>query len=167
MPSAAVSAVKLPIQTDSSLGFNLYDCSNAAFKCVGSWYYYFAVPRKPLTIGEQYTTVGVRFKVEACFREVVGSCQVALISADCKTLYDSYRCSQDRVEGDSPALDIPVVYFIYNDDYGVTAFGEAVTHATSVKDAKHVAAQQVLLGNYGLLSQRVTIGVPYPSAKPR
>jgi hypothetical protein len=129
------------------------DCSTAGFKCVVMGRTTLAVVPH-LAPGSAYTVKGTMFSVDNCLRSVDGHCQVVLISGDCQSVKragDALECAP-RVAG-APAgqFGAHIVYFIYNEDYGVTSFGIADTKL-SAADRELKAREFVLRGDRGLLA---------------
>jgi hypothetical protein len=137
-----------------SLGYSLYDCSTSSYRCLRTWFRVFAVPRGQLSSSMKYSVDGVQLRVEACLRASGDVCQVALISADCQLMVGDDACKlhpDGRAKSPQPG---PITYFIYNEDYGVTAFGTAgewPEPAERLDVAQRVASQVVLQGDAGLL----------------
>jgi hypothetical protein len=135
-------------------GSPLTECSTPEFRCVAMGRTALAVP-PTLTATSAYTANGTVFTVESCLRPADDHCQVALIGGDCqsvKPVGDTLTCAP-RVKG-QPAgpFGTQVVYFIYNEDYGVTSFGIADAKLTGAeREAK--AREMVLQGDRGLLAK--------------
>lgn len=143
-------------QFTESLGSVIYDCSNDEYRCLRTWFRIFAVPRKGLANGAVHIVSGVKLKIEECLRESDKVCQVALVRSDCELMIGVDECgSYPRGRAESPRPG-PVTYFIYNEDYGVTAFGTAGEPATSAEQRLRVATQYILQGRAGLLRATLT-----------
>lgn len=143
---------------EESLGYPIYDCSTSSYRCLRTWFRVFAVPRGQLSPKMNYAVDGVQVQVETCLRGSGQVCQVALISADCQLMVGDDACELypgGRVKSPQPG---PITYFIYNEDYGVTAFGTAgewPAPAERLDVANRVATQVVLQGDAGLLKASV------------
>ncbi len=141
---------------DESLGYPLYDCSDSSYQCLRSWFSVFAIPRRHLSSGMRYAVDGAQLKVEQCLRGSNEHCQVALISSDCQVIVGTDACKHGERNSSESG---PITYFIFNEDYGVTAFGtggewpKSPTERLSVASA--VATQNILQGRIGLLRANV------------
>jgi hypothetical protein len=128
------------------------DCSDHEFRCLLFDGIAIAVPRKGLSPSAAYTVAGNRLKVAKCIRGTDAVCQVALVSVECQL--DPYMgpdgaCVTDASKSPK-GVRTDVLYFIYNEDYGVTAFGFGVP-AGSPDDMMEKASEFHLLGDVGLL----------------
>ena len=147
----------------------LINCSNASFRCLRSLGIMFAVPGRGLRRQPAYTVLGVQFKVEACYRGEGDRCQAALISASCR--YIEYVngdgvCRKTLPKGDwGPNAIAYVMYFFYNEDAGVTAFGIKTFSGTEFTGAENpgakikgtsemrsIAMRNLLAGERGILA---------------
>ncbi|MEJ1962354.1 MAG: hypothetical protein WDO56_12755 [Gammaproteobacteria bacterium] len=100
-----------------------------------------------------YEKSGVRFSVEECIAGDGRTCWVALVSAKCK--FRESDESDCRLASASQGETFEyIVYFIYNDSYGITAMGFADREQTSPEQRLLVATQSILLGDAGLLKIR-------------
>jgi hypothetical protein len=102
----------------------LEPCSTPAIRCVGSGMGAFAVPNDFSLSTRSYTAFGVVFTVLECVRQAAGRCQVAVIEADCNvasTVNGHCRVVPGGRKPDS--REGWIQYFIYNEDFGVTALG--------------------------------------------
>jgi hypothetical protein len=155
IPPAKPTAQQLR-EFSESLGYPIHDCSNEEYQCLRTWFRVVAVPRKPLAIGAAFTLDGVKLRIEECLRHSEDRCQVALISADCELMVGSDACEvYPRGRSKSPRPG-PITYFIYNEDFGVTAFGTAGERAASSEQRQQVATQYILQGQAGLLKQNLS-----------
>jgi hypothetical protein len=134
-------------------GSPLTECSTAEYRCIAMGRTALAVTPelKPTSV---YTANGTVFTVESCLRTADDHCQVALISGDCqsvKPVGGALACAP-RAKGEPGGpFASQVVYFIYNEDYGVTSFGIADTKLTGAeREAK--ARELVLQGVRGFLA---------------
>lgn len=151
----------LPSQTDTnpfteSVGHPVIDCSDSSVRCVRSWSRTLAVPRAGLRIGENYRKDGVVFHVEECLRGGAKRCQVALVSATCWHRSAGEMCDEKARGGAHGASGGPVeyvVYFIYNDDFGITALGVANRVASTPAARREFATQSLLISSRGLLKE--------------
>lgn len=122
----------------------LHDCSDAHYRCVFGMYRVFAVPRAWLTPTSTYKVAGSVLKVEECLRGEGRRCQVALIRSECQQNYEKDECRQADAGVDRGQTPTPILYFIYNEDFGVTAYG-SVTQAAKSPDERHAIVTQMLL----------------------
>jgi hypothetical protein len=149
----------LPSQTKSnlfteSIGHPIVDCSDSIVRCVRSWSRTLAVPRAGVKPRETYRKDGVVFDVEECLRGDTERCQVALVSATCWHRSDGEMCDEKtEAHGGSSANVEYVVYFIYNNDFGITALGVANRVATTPAARRGLATQSVLISSRGLLKE--------------
>jgi hypothetical protein len=146
----------LPFQANNALsgeevGHIVRNCSTTQYRCVSVWLRVFAVPKARLSPAEEYSVAGAVLKVEDCLRGDATICQVALISADCEMMLDEscQKVAGGREKSGKPG---PVVYFIYNEDVGVTAYGVADQPVNAKDERLSVASQMILQGQKGLLS---------------
>ncbi len=138
---------------DEVLGGNVYDCSNARYRCMTTSRIVFAVPRKQLTPTSTYTLEGTVFTVHECLRGVGKVCQVALIQADCQWINEKRTCSTFP-GGRSKSPDTgPLVYFIYNEDCGITSWGSAYTENADKTLVWKYAREYILQGDVGPLKR--------------
>jgi hypothetical protein len=146
----------IPAQTqnllyDEEVTRAVSDCSTAQYRCSAVWSRVFAVPRKRLSPAATFSIAGALLKVDDCLRGDARVCQVALISADC-ALISGQGCEEvagGRQKSKDPG---PITYFIYNEDFGVTAYGVAEKPARTKDERLVVASQMILQGKYGLLT---------------
>jgi hypothetical protein len=134
-------------------GSPLTDCSTQAYRCIAMGRTALAVPPE-LTSTSVYTAKGTVFTVENCLRGEEDHCQVALISGDCqsvKPVGGALECAPLARGQTKGPFATQIVYFIYNEDYGVTSFGIAETKLTGdARDAK--ARDMILQGARGFLA---------------
>jgi hypothetical protein len=130
----------------------LYNCSNSDYKCVYGSFRVFAVPRARLSPKLTYELAGSIFRVESCLRGDAKVCQVALISSDCNEQFGTDGCRSVSGGRKLSKNSGPVLYFIYNEDLGVTAYGSQDQRATGVSEALLAARDMILQGTRGLLS---------------
>lgn len=143
---------------EENLGYPLHECSTSNYRCLRTWYRVFAVPRGQLSSKMKYAVEGVQVQVETCLRGSGDVCQVALISADCQLMVGDDACQLYAGGRDKSPQPGPITYFIYNEDYGVTAFGTGGAWPAPAKrlDVAHsVTTQFVLQGDAGLLKASV------------
>ncbi len=138
-----------------SLGYPLHDCSTPRYRCLRTWFRVFAIPAGHTSRGMTYSVAGTQLKVESCLRGPDIACQVALISADCQVMQTEDACELYAGGREKSPRPGPITYFIYSEDYGVTAFGTGGAWPESADErvavAERVAAQYVLQGQVGLL----------------
>jgi hypothetical protein len=114
-----------------------------------------AVPAR-LTPASAYTVKGTLFTVDSCLRPDEDRCRVALISGDCqsvKQVGDMLECAPLVPGAAAGPFATHVVYFVFNEDYGVTSFGIA-DGKLSGPDRELKAREMVLQGDRGLLAAR-------------
>jgi hypothetical protein len=129
------------------------DCSDSTFLCVRTWAYTLAIPRDGLKPGGRYVKEEVVFHVEECLRADHNRCQVALIGASCGTFHmgDTGGSCKASPKPLYPGAKVGyVVYFFFNEDYGITAMGVAERIASSSASRRQIATQQILVGDRGL-----------------
>jgi hypothetical protein len=139
-----------------SLGRALFDCSTADYLCVSTFKRVFAIPREPYTAGKAFAIGGIQVRIEKCLREGARGCGVALVSAYCGPTAEIDRCgSSSEAKGED--LPPPVfTYFIYNEDYGVTAWGVRVAPPATMEEKLMAAREMMLQGAEGLLKAGIT-----------
>lgn len=143
---------------DESTGTRLHDCSDGQYRCIVGLSRVFAVPRARLSPTATYLAGGAVFKVEECLRGNASICQVALISSDCRQVSDE-ACEEvvgGRARSANPG---PIIYFIYNEDFGVTAYGSAKAALQTLDERRACAAQMILQGQTGLLARHEGAGL--------
>lgn len=130
------------------------DCSNEKYRCVLSFHRVYAVPRARLLPTDTYSVAGAVLKVEECLRGDANVCQVALISSDCQQITGKDSCL--RLPGGRKAgvNAGPFIYFIYNEDFGVTAYGEADGPVQDPVKRRGEVAYMILRAKRGLLAAR-------------
>jgi hypothetical protein len=136
------------------LGAETNDCSDDRFKCVAADQNILAIPRKNLSDGMEYTVNGTIFTVKECLRSAEKLCQVALIEGDCQLvrLAEGLReCATYPGGRKKSPQQGAVHYFIYNEDYGVTAFGLEDDKIEKISEMRMSAQNYILQGNIGLL----------------
>jgi len=154
-PSRPVTKEQKGLFFDEFLSNPAHDCSDTEYLCVFFVYRVFSVPREGLTPQSIYTAAGASLRVERCLRGNAKHCQVALVSSDCEMESPPDKCmvvEGGRTKSSAPG---PVLYFIYNEDYGVTAYGTAKKPVSSADAGLNVAAEMVLRGKKGLLGKSV------------
>jgi len=146
----------LPSQAQDALfgeeiGHGVHDCSTAQYRCVSVWSRVFAIPRDRLSPAAAYSVAGALLKVEDCLRGDASVCQVAILSADCQEIA-AESCESVNGGREKSSKPGPIVYFIYNEDYGVTAYGVADKPAKTKDERLGIASQMILQGHTGLLA---------------
>jgi hypothetical protein len=137
-----------------SIGNPVIDCSDSTVKCLRSWSRTLAVPRAGLRPGEIYRKDGVVFDVEECLRGDAERCQVALVSAKCQHRGVGEMCAEQTEATGSLVGHVEyIVYFIYNDDFGITSLGIANRVAATPAARRGIATQSVLISSRGLLQE--------------
>ncbi len=132
------------------------DCSDAQVRCITDDIYVFAVPRSELGL-QPYVVRGVRFQVEKCFRGGSDHCSVALVSGTCDRLSelsenDEQHCIPSAYTSPSQQTKYAyVLYFVINENIGVTAFGIAPEPLAGDAERLAIVTQAVLTSGRGLL----------------
>lgn len=135
------------------------DCSDTKVRCIADSALALAVPESGLD-RQTYEARGVRFKVEKCRRGDPDHCSVALVSGTCDQISDvspddAVQCLSNPSMSSAPITDVAfVVYFVYNEGVGVTAFGIAREPLASEADQLAIVTQSVLTSGPGLLCCR-------------
>ncbi len=163
--SRAISAYEPDVNENVGLAgreslSSLYaDCSDSNFLCARNGIDVFAIPRSRIQT-RSYVANGVRFRIEKCIRGNTDHCSVFLISGTCDELSDvladgEQECRTRSLEPDDQKREVAYVkYFVFNDDYGVTAFGVTSSVRASESDQLSILTQAVLTSNYGILCCR-------------
>ena len=141
------------VMFDEVLGYPVHDCSSIKYRCIFSSHRVYAVPKIMLKPADNYVAGGAQFKIEDCLRGDAKICQVAVISSDCQNPVPKDACELivgGRRYNKNPG---PFVYFIYNEDFGITAFGVTGQPAITAGERLTVASQMVLQGMRGLLAK--------------
>ena len=135
-------------------GDRTIDCSTATYRCVrvmGWWT--LAVPRHGLNNSSRYIVDKTAFRVEKCLRGSGTVCQIALIGARCDRISIRHgNCVLTPPAGKPRPKDGYTIYFVYNEDYGITAMGVAAHGLTSFQAKQSVLTQLVLVAKRGLLA---------------
>jgi hypothetical protein len=152
VPKKPLKSQKDDILFDETTGFRLHDCSNATYLCVFGSFRVFALPRNRLSPGATYAVGGSVFKVEECFRGDAKICQAALISSSCQKQLGVDACEQVIVDHENNREPGPIVYFIYNEDHGVTAYGTVKKPPQTRGEKLAIATQMILQGDVGILA---------------
>jgi hypothetical protein len=152
VPKKLLKSQAKDILFDETTGVRLHDCSDATYRCIFGSFRVFALPRNRLSPGAVYTVGGSAFKVEKCFRGDLRTCQAALISSNCQKRLGADACQPITAGLGDNGESGPTVYFIYNEDHGITAYG-TVKEVPKTRDEKIAIATQMLLqGEFGILS---------------
>lgn len=127
-------------------------CSDVSFRCVAMGSQAFAVPRKHLRPSDKYVANGNSFAVVKCLRGYDDVCQVALIKAECYYNRIEKGCAP-TVAGRTGDDASWLLYFVYNEDFGVTAYGIAPLNDKPISADEMLAAakSRFLVGDHGLL----------------
>jgi len=147
-PARKTQSQKDDVMLYEVVGERLLDCSNKEYRCVASWGRTYAVPRKRLSPDARYSLEGVSFRIEKCIRGDASVCQVALISGGCVENLD-HECVPEPIAATTSWGY--VVYFIYNEDFGVTAMGVAPKPVADIPAMQAIASQSILQGRNGIL----------------
>lgn len=159
VPSRQVTSWQKDVLFDEFTSAPLHDCSDAKFRCVYGLYRVFATPRAGLEPQSTYSAGGASFRVEKCLRSSKARCLEALISSDCQTKVEPDRCLEvagGRVSSTAPG---PMVYFIFKEKVGVTAYGDGkafIGEEARLSAARHLQlhGRRGLLGNGNFLPVR-------------
>jgi hypothetical protein len=115
------------------------------------------VPEKRLSPGASYSAGNANFVVEDCLEGDETVCRVALISSECPlpsaptSFCEQSIDSTDDIAGGGKGRYFR--YFIYNEDFGITAYGRGMHERPRDKDGRlRIAADMVLKGERGLLA---------------
>jgi hypothetical protein len=131
------------------VGHAVRDCSDTTYQCVQAWSRTLAVPRTGLRPGSVYSKEGVLFSIEECIRGKGARCQVAIVSAKCEERDADGPC---RIASSKTHAHLEyVIYFIYNEDFGITAMGVANQVAPTAEGRRMIASQSILISKKGLL----------------
>ena len=131
------------------VGHAVKDCSDTTYQCLQAWSRTLAVPRAGLRPGSAYSKEGVVFNVEECIRGKGARCQVAVVSAICEERDADGPCRTATSKMHAP-LEY-VIYFMYNEDFGITAMGVANQVASTAESRRVIASQSILISKKGLL----------------
>jgi|GEM_PF-2671572 len=141
-----------PESYDTPPNAGVRDCSDANFRCLALDDQAFAVPRKRLVQNDRYVANGNSFAVVKCIRGYKDICQVALIRAECYYNRIKKGCAPTQAErtGNDASW---LLYFIYNEDFGVTAYGIAplTGQTASPEEMLAIAKSFILVGDNGIL----------------
>jgi hypothetical protein len=123
-------------------------CGDESHKCALISSHVFAVPRSELAVGASYEIEGASFRVIQCYRRDGDSCRAALIESRCPTTLGEF-CE----EAGTPTEDVErqLTYFIYNEAYGVVAFGWPRLVQGVDGSAEQLAGTYRLAGDCGML----------------
>jgi hypothetical protein len=126
------------------------DCSDTEYRCVSFDKLAIAVPKRRLASDDSYAVRGSSVKVVECLRGFGKICQVALMESQCYVT-PSNVCEPTRDKKFKNEL-WSALFFIYNEDFGVTSFGlsPATPPHTSV-EIQNDAKDYILVGGAGLL----------------
>jgi hypothetical protein len=102
----------------------LHDCSDEKYRCVYGLYRVFAVPRAGLETQSTYSAGGAIFRIEKCLRGTKNECLESLISSDCQSKIEPDRCVEAVGGRANSAAPGPIVYFIFKEKIGITAYGD-------------------------------------------
>jgi hypothetical protein len=130
----------------------MHICSDAKYRCVYGLFRVFAVPRKGLTKVSTYSAGGAEFRIQRCLRAAGEHCQVALISSDCQEHSGTDGCQQVEGGRQRSSAPGPVLYFIYNEDFGVISYGSVEEPLQTQSSQTAAASKWILHGARGLLA---------------
>jgi len=136
--------------SEGSLGDQVSDCSDATYRCIRTQQSVFVVPRRGLRLGMRYRFRGATLTVLQCLRNDT-VCSVAVVESDCEN-GDSASACESQSGTRTRVGPGPTTYFIFNADFGVTAFGLAEERQGAAWTAR-IAREYVLRGDVGLLAE--------------
>jgi hypothetical protein len=151
LPRKRTDGQKRDLFFGERLGDAAHDCSDWEYRCLYVQLRVYAVPRRRLLSGATYEAAGAKFRVEDCLRGDGRLCQVALISS-IRPVRPGEGYEQWFGKAGAGGLQSPIVYFIYNEDFGVTAFGMTFSPAQSAADRMVAATDKILQSKVGLLA---------------
>jgi hypothetical protein len=147
LPRKRSDSQKRDVFFGEKLGVASNDCSDREYRCLSVQLRVYAVPGVGLSPGATYETAGAKFRVEDCLRVDGRLCQVALISS-----IRPVRPGEGYEQWFPKGVQSPDVYFIYNEDFGVTSFGMTFNPAQSAADRMVAATDKILQCKVGLLA---------------
>jgi hypothetical protein len=133
------------------VGQPVVDCSDAAYRCMRSWTHTLAIPRAGLKLHASYQKDHVTFVVEDCLRKDGDTCSVAVISGRCVVVNRDGSCAPEKAGNVSVSKFENVDYFIYNQDFGITALGSTDRLRAAADERLAIASQLVLTSDFGIL----------------
>jgi hypothetical protein len=150
-------ATPYPMDSTSEV---VVDCSDRQFLCTRIGTDVFAVPRAGLGLAE-YEAQGVHYRVEKCILGDKSGCAIALISATCESLSEVSLEGKQHCER---SIQIPgttgnvayVIYFVFNEDVGVTAIGYSKSLQESETEQMAALSQSILISEHGILCCQLT-----------
>lgn len=151
LPARPVGTQKTDVSMLGVTGVVTHNCSDTEFRCLYGAFHVFAVPRIGLAKASTYSVAGAVFHVDQCLRAIGERCQVALLSSQCLHQVGEDICRP--AAGNEQSLPGPVMYFIFNEDFGVTSYGFATDILNAADDRIAVASKLMLQGDRGLLSE--------------
>lgn len=135
-------------------GDEIKSCTDIEYFCIEQNQNIIAIPRGDITISTKYIIKGTIFTVRECLRSVGDRCQIAIIQGDCNyvRLAEGLRECAVLPGGRSESTqEGPVYYYIFNEDYGITAFGSGGGEDLTSNEKMAVRARTyVLQGKVGL-----------------
>lgn len=129
----------------------LKDCSDEKFRCVYGIYRVFAVPRQGLGSSSAYSVGGADLRVEKCVKGGAERCKVALIRSECQSKVEPDQCVAVTGEHANSPAPGPIVYFLFSEDVGITAYGSVDEPADAERGPLTVARKMLLRSSKGLL----------------
>lgn len=150
-PSAIRSATASGLLMES-VGQPVIDCSDATYRCLRSWTHTLAVPRDGLRLHSRYQKDHVIFVVEDCLRVDGSTCATAVVSARCTVLNPKGSCSPGKAGDAGGSKFENVDYFVYSQDFGITAFGSTDRLRVTKDERFAIASQMVLISDIGMLA---------------
>lgn len=142
-----------PDESDIGGGATIAVCSDERFKCITFESLAMAVPRAGLKAEASYTVAGAKLKVVKCYRGKGDVCQVALIESDCYISGYATGCLPDPAKAPRGGGHWERLYFLYNEDFGVTSFGFSLEKSFTDAQIDALARNYILVGDTGLLKE--------------
>jgi hypothetical protein len=140
-------------------GQPISDCSDSVYRCIRAGNHTLAIPKSGIKPKSRYSKESVAFVVEDCLREVRGICLVATISARCGKLDPYGKCLDAERVAKVGVKFGNVDYFVYNEDFGITAFGSTDRLLNQADERRAVASEMMLVGEHGIFSPDLSCGV--------
>lgn len=155
----------LPESLDGDVIYPVKKCDDNEHVCA---FFEFSVLAVPERYGQQggglssttmYLVAGANLKVEDCLRSDQDVCDAVLMSSDCQMAFinslNERSCENPTTvtNGDEVKKHY-MTYFIYNEDFGVTALGFSDTPAKSKAEMLAIASEYILKGEVGFLFDR-------------
>jgi hypothetical protein len=148
LPERRKSARK-DILENEFIGRSTSKCSDNLYKCTNTGIGMLAIPRAGLTIGVPYTHRGAKFQPLKCLALVDDTCAVVLVRSECLRNV-ALECLSEATSS-SGALTKKILYFIFHEELGVSAFVEGEGTFEQLQRHEVLEGPMYLRGNRGLL----------------